>query len=133
MLHLEALKLDGPITAVVTKLDNGYSLTVIEIPAQPLRKPPTDVEVNKRISEMVKGMVEFQKAMGQLSKDGDADAWKGEGLRPINMSKLVEHFKAMNPSIVQEIRDQMCPPVPHIDRLVFGKREELLHFLASRL
>ncbi len=123
----------GKMIVTISKIDNGYVATLIEPPPAPKKKPPTEGDINRKITEMVQGIIGFNKAMNQLSgPHGSDEAWRGsEG--HINLPELVEQFKAMNPSIVEDMREQMCPPQPRIERMVFTELKDLLSYLALNM
>jgi hypothetical protein len=123
----------GKLIVTISKIDNGFVTTLIEPPPGPKQKPPTEGEINKKITEMVQGIIGFNKTMNQLSgPHGPDESWRG-GEGHVDLPQMVEHFKAMNPSIVEEMREQMCPPQPRIERMVFTELKDLLNYIASNM
>lgn len=133
MNGVEFLKLEGKVIISISKIDNGWVMTLIEPPHTPRRKEPTEGEVNKKVTEMVNGIIGFNQTMNQLSGPHSSDeAWKG-GEGHIDIPKMVEDFKAMNPSVVEDLKEQMAPPVSRVERMVFTEMKDLLNYLASNL
>ena len=128
---MEIFKLEGKLIVNISKVDNGYSVTLIEAPLVGFRKPPTDAEINKKIAEMVKGILDFNKGVNAAAGTAGED-WKRADSAP-NLPKLVESFKAMHPNMAEQMKDEICPPQPRIERLVFDSLEKLLSYLAANL
>lgn len=133
MNGVEFLKLEGKVIISISKIDNGWVVTLIEPPQTPRRKEPTEGEINKKVTEMVKGIIGFNQTMNQLAgPHNPEESWRG-GEGQIDIPKMVEDFKAMNPSVVEDLKEQMAPPVSRVERMVFTEMKDLLNYLASNL
>ena len=126
------------LSVSITKLDNGYTLSLVEPPKSEAPEPekqdpvvaatsPPQTE-DEKIDALVDGLAAFLQYVNGKGTDGEE--WKDHG---DIKEKMRAGFKTLYPGAARSLHVPRLRPMPRHEEMVFGGKEELLAYLAKNL